>query len=316
MAEKQKNYTVKIPIYTSENIKNEKTLFGETYQSMLAGAKELIAAYNNDLNWHIASDKRSKTSITGVNKIDVTECKIGRDECLLLRATAYKTKLIDGFLENENSEIIIFRENDKLCSDTHFILLYPNRFNDVVYWRVLVYEDPTKTNDEVTRVAKLIMKEILKCPIRNIKEEKLLQDLKSQGIINGIEICLTSLYDSDDETPPYLQNFLIETKTKKEKRIKLENVPSEESIKLYEDIGFSNTYTKKQISYLLKNKRILSVTQEYRDNLKQTFEDSFNYSFGIDESQLVNAKIFESEFVIDHMTSVINNFMSIHSDTE
>lgn len=314
MEEKIKEYIVKVPIYTSEGKNNENSLFGTTYDNMLNEVKELILKYNSDSNWHVTSDKRAKTSVTGVNKIDVIDCCIGRDQCLLLQATAYKTKLIDGYYESEESEVIIFKENDKLCSDTHFILLYPNIFNNMVYWRVFVYEDPTKTNDEVARVAKLIMKDILKYPIRNIKEDRLLADLASQGIINGMEISFTSLNDSDDETPPYLLNYLVNTKVKQEKKIKLENIPSDECVKVYQNIDFPNTYTKKQIKYLLNNKRVLTVTQEFRENVKQAFDDSFNYSFGITETELKEARIFEKDFIIEHMTAVVNNFMSINSD--
>lgn len=315
MADKQnKEYIVKVPIYTSENIRNEDSLFGSTYDNMIQYAKESIAKYNSDDSWHVTSDKRSKTSITGVNKIDVAECSIGQDACLLLQATAYKTKLMDGYYESEESEIIIFKENDKLCSNTHFILLYPNIFKDIVYWRVFVYEDPSKTNDEVTRVAKLIMKDILKQPIRNIKEDKLLSDISEQGIISGMEISFISLNDDDDETYPYLLPYLTDSKMKKEKKIKLENIPSEECVKAYKDIGFQNSYTKKQIKYLLSNKRVLTVTQEFRNNLLQTFEDSFNYSFGISEVELKEGHIFDKDFIIDHMSGVITNFMSLNSD--
>ena len=128
MEKKIKEYIVKVPIYTSENKTNVDTLFGSTYDNMIKEAKELIEKYNSDASWHVTSDRRAKTSVTGVNRIDFIDCNIGRDACLLLQATAYKTKLIDGYLESEDSDVIVFKENDKLCSNTHFILLYPNIF--------------------------------------------------------------------------------------------------------------------------------------------------------------------------------------------
>lgn len=314
MEEKIKEYIVKIPIYTSENITNENTLFGTTYDNMLIKAKEVINKYNSDANWQVTSENRAKTSVTGVNKIEVIDCKIGRDACLLLKTTVFKTKLIDGYYESEKSEVIFFKENDKICSNTHFVLLYPNIFNNVVYWRVFVYEDPTKTNDEVTKVAKLIMKDILSTPIRNIKEEKLLAEIKSQGIINGMEISLVSLNDNDDETPPYLHKYLVKTKVKQEKKIRLENVPSEECIKAFENIDFPKNYSKLQIRYLLNNKRVLMVTQELAENLKKAFEDSFNYSFTITESELKSSKIFDHDYIINRMSDVVNNFMSVNGN--
>lgn len=312
MADKAKEYYVKVPIYTTENIVNEKGLFGSTYDNMITAAKERVDKYNSDSTWHVTSDKRAKMSVTGINKIDYFDCNIGRDKCLLLQATAYRSKLIDGYFESEESEVIVFKENDKICSDTHFILLYPNIFNNNTYWRVFIYEDPSKTNDEVARVAKLIMKDIIGYPIRNIKEEKLLSDLREYNVIAGIEVSFISLNDTDDETPPYLAKYAVDTKIKTDKRIKLENIPTEDAIKVYENVGFENNYKKKQIRYLLNNRRVLTVTQEFYENMKQTFEDSFNYRFLVTQEQL--NVIFDRDFIIERLSDLVCNFMSLNSD--
>lgn len=315
LAEKIKEYKIKIPVYVSDNIDDEKHLFGSTFSDMLTNAKELIDRYNNTPDWHITSDRRSKTSVTGVNKIDYFDYKIGDDDCLLLQATAYKTNLVDGYLEGEDNDIILFKENDKLCSNTHFILLYPNIFSkinnkNVVYWRIFVYEDPTKSNDEVTKVAKLIMREVVKCPIKNIKEDKLLSDLKNEKIIESIEIKFLSFNDDGiDDTPPYLKNYIIENKSKKERNIKLENVNSVDAIKVFDNTELPDSFNKRQVQFLMKNKRVLTVTQEYYENLKIAFDDSFNYSFTINEDELQN--VFEKDFIINKMKEVISNFAEL-----
>lgn len=191
-------------------------------------------------------------------------------------------------------------------------MLYPNIFNNNTYWRVFIYEDPSKTNDEVARVAKLIMKDIIGYPIRNIKEEKLLSDLREYNVIAGIEVSFISLNDTDDETPPYLAKYAVDTKIKTDKRIKLENIPTEDAIKVYENVGFENNYKKKQIRYLLNNRRVLTVTQEFYENMKQTFEDSFNYRFLVTQEQL--NVIFDRDFIIEKLSDLVCNFMSLNSD--
>lgn len=310
--DKIKEYKIKIPVYVSDNVEDEQHLFGSTYSNMISQAKELIDKYNNSPTWHITSDKRAKTSITGVNKIDYFDIKIGNDDCLLLQATAYKTNLKDGYLEGENSDVIFFKENDKLCSDTHFVLLYPNIFpseNDknIVYWRIFVYEDPTKTNDEVTKVAKLIMREVIKCPIKNIKEDKLLSDLKNENIIEGIEITFLSFNDDGiDDTPPYIVPYIVKNKLKRERKIFLENVKSEDAVRIYENEEFKKDFNKRQVQFLMKNKRVLTVTEEYYDNLKNAFDDSFNYTITINADELQG--IFEQEFIKSKMLEVIKNF--------
>lgn len=318
MAEKIKEYVIKVPVYTSTYIENENKLFGSTYSEMIDNVKILINKYNNDSTWHVTSDKRAKTNIMGINKIEVIDCNIGTDNCLLLQTDAYTTNLVDGYYEGENKNVIIFKEKDKICSNTYFLLLYPNIFymtnnKSVIYWRIFVYEDPSKSNDEVTRVAKLIMKDILDCPIRNIKESKLIADLKEQQIINGIEMTLTSFLDDNDDIPPYIEQYVTTSKLKKVKKVKLENIPSDEAIKTYEDIGFSNSYSKRQIQYLLRNQRVLTVTQNFREKLLQTFEDSFNYSFTITEQQLKN-DIFKTDFILQRMEEIICNFMSVNGN--
>lgn len=318
MAEKIKEYKVKVPVYTSGNIINEEYLFGSTFSQMVENTKTIINQYNNDIGWHVRSDKRAKTNVIGINKINAIDCNIGSDNCLLLQTTVYKTNLVDGYYEGENNDVILFKEKDKLCSDTHFLLLYPNCLldnnGDVVYWRVFVYEDPTKSNEEVTRVAKLIMKDILKCPIRNIKEDKLLSELREQKIINGIEIKLTSLDDDDDDTPPYLLDYFVESKLKKERKIKFQNIPSIEAVEIYNDVNFQNSYNKRQINYLLNDRRVLTVTQEFQEKMNEVFEDCFNYSFNITEQELKNGDIFNVNFILKRMTDLIKNFMSINGN--
>nr|WP_320037997.1 hypothetical protein [uncultured Bacteroides sp.] len=58
----------------------------------------------------------------------------------------------------------------------------------------------------------------LKCFIISIKEERLLSDLTNQKLICGMEIAFTSIDDNDDEFPPYLIKYLVDSIVKKENR--------------------------------------------------------------------------------------------------
>ena len=319
--DKIKEYNIKVPVFLTDEKESteEKDLFGNTmYSEMISIVKEQIEAYNKDESWHVTSDKRSKTSKTGVNMIDCFECKVQGVECLLLQATAYKTQLYDGFYQEGEDEknIIVFKENDKICSDTHFILLYPKlvgiKSPFKLFWYVLVYEDPSKSNDEVTRVAKLIMRDILKYPIRNIKEPSLLDTLKESRIINKVEITLSSITEDDNEVDVYLKEYKYECKLKKEKKILLENIPEEIARKIYDDEDFKLEYSKKQVKYHLINKQILSMTAEYKENLKRTLEDSFNYSFPVTQEQIKNDDIFDKNFILEKLEGVLTNFLSLN----
>jgi len=318
---KEKEYNIKVPVFLTDEkeTSEEKDLFGNTMSSqMISIVKEQIKSYNNNRNQHVTSDKRSKTSVTGVNKIEFTDCKIHGTECLLLQVTAYRTKLYDGYYQgSEDESIIVFKENDKLCSDTHFILLYP-KFSGIkspykVFWYILVYEDPSKNNEEVTRVAKLIMKDIFKYPIRNIKEPSLLETLKKYELINQIEISLSSITEDDTEVDVYLQNYKYTCKFKKEKKMLFENVPADIAEKVFNDDNFiQEAYSKKQVKFLLANKQVLTMTKEYRENLKRTLEDSFNYSFPVTQEEIKNDSIFKKDFIVEKLGDVLQNFLSIN----
>ena len=318
--DKPKEYNIKVPVFlTDEKDSDENvTLFGDTmFSQMVTSAKEQIEIYNKNDNWHITSDKRSKTSITGVNKIDYTECRINGSDCLLLQITAYRTKLYDGYYQgHDESNIIIFKENDKLCSNTHFILLYPKlvgiKSPYKLFWYVLVYEDPSKNNEEVTRIAKLIMKDIFNYPIRNIKEPSLLNTLKENKVINQVEISLSSVTEDDNEIEVYLQNYKYVSKLKMEKKILLENIPADVAEKIYQDDDFKLNFKKKQVKFHLMNKQVLTMTAEYRENLKRTLEDSFNYMFPVTEKQIKDDEIFKEEFILEKLEGVLNNFLSLN----
>ena len=315
---KNKEYSIKIPVFLTDERESVETLFGTTICSdMVTIVKEQIGKYNSDTNWHVTSDKRSKTSVTGVNKIDCTDCKIQGSDCLLLQITAYRTKLYDGYYQgHDENNIIIFKENDKLCSNTHFILLYPKlvgiKSPYKLFWYVLVYEDPSKNNEEVTRVAKLIMKDVFKYPIRNIKEPSLLNTLKENKVINQVEISLSSVTEDDNEIEVYLQDYKYVSKLKKEKKILLENIPADIAEKIYQDEDFKLNYNRKQVKYHLMNKQVLTMTAEYSENLKRTLEDSFNYAFSVTEEQIKNDEIFKEEFILEKLEGVLSNFLSLN----
>ncbi len=321
-------YRVKVPVYVTGNLERieDDLLFSPTTcDSLISEVKDVIVNYNNR-GQKVAKSNRRKSSIIGVQSIMVHVCSYDEDKCLLLQATVFKTNLIDGYYkrandsdiveEEDGNSVFVFQQNDKLCSSTHFILLYPSVFSvenrTIIYWRVFVYEDPTKSNEEVTHVAKMIMKDILKTPIKNIKEEKLLNDLKDAKCVSNVELTFYAFNDIDDETPPYLQEYNYSGKIKKEKKYKLDNMSSEDAIKAYndEDMG---AYTKKVIKYTLPNRRVLSVSMtEFKDNIHRAIEDSFNYFFTVTGDDLNSGRIFDIDFIRTHIQAVFTNFMSLN----
>lgn len=61
--------------------------------------QSLINIYNRDGIEQITSDRRAKTTIIGIQNIEPSDIQFGDDKCLLLRVTAYKTNLLDGYYQ-------------------------------------------------------------------------------------------------------------------------------------------------------------------------------------------------------------------------
>lgn len=274
--------------------------------------QSLINIYNRDGIEQITSDRRAKTTIIGIQNIEPSDIQFGDDKCLLLRVTAYKTNLLDGYYQRaSDGESHRFEEHDKLCSDTYFFILYPLISQDVIknkiniYWHIFIYEDPSKTSDEMVRIARLIMANIIKVPIKNIKSDKMLADIKKYRLISEVEITMSAFNDADDnDTPLYLQNYSFKSSLKREKKIKVNNMQVDDAISAFEDTSFTENYSKRQLKFTTHNKRVFSMIQEFKDQLHATLEDSFNYSIDVDEADIKSGAIFTVDKIIQNVEGI------------
>ncbi len=325
MAENKKGYQIKVPVYVSEKMErdNNGAIFPTSNETLIEDAKVLISAYNSNPNITLTSDKRNKTTTIGIKSIDVEDLFFNSDKCLLLKVTAFKTNLIDGYYQsaNEEEKEIRFKERDKICSDTYFFILYPllniqaeNGLKIDVYWHIFIYEDPSKTNDEMARIARLIMSKIMKAPIKNIKSEKMLADIRKYNLISEVEISLSVIADDDEGVPEYIQNYQFSSKLKKEKKIKLSNMSADDAISAFEDESFTNNYSKRQLRFITHNKRVFSVVQEFKDKISLALEDSFNYSIDVSEEDIKNGNIFKTETIKQNVEGIFTRYMSACAD--
>jgi len=122
MAENQKSYNIKVPVFTTTMKDDTEKLFGKiTYSDMLDVLKTKI----NDFRSEISFANRNKTKQTVISKIAFTEHILGAENvpCLLLQISAYTTNFYDGYFE-AGEKIAIQRDN-KLGNENNFVLLYP-----------------------------------------------------------------------------------------------------------------------------------------------------------------------------------------------
>lgn len=315
----EKTYEIKIPVYVSERISLEQqSLFSNTQETLLQYVKDILANYNSKPNSIVYTEKRNKTNRIGIKSVSPIEVSFGTDKGLILRVTAYKTNLLDGYYQNKtDTQKIDFQQLDKLCSDNYFYLLYPlvRRIyasnEDEVYWQLFVYEDPSKADDEMVQIGRAIMKKILNTPIKNIKSDKLIEDLKRHRIAD-VEITLSSLEDNAEGVPAYVKQYSYICKLKREKKITLSGMTIDDVLEIYNDRTDFNreNYSKRQLKFFTEDRHNYSVIQEFKDKIVETIEDSFNYKENVSEEDVKNKKIFEITEIKKHMEGVFFNYLA------
>lgn len=322
MSLKEKKLYIKIPVYISQDIERDKEeieIFSTSAVSLIEDVKSLINSYN-DSPKIVYTGKKAKTTTIGIKHISYEDMNFNEDPCLLLKITSFKTNLMDGFLQSgkiENSEIR-FQPDDQLCSDTNFFILYPSVNKDIennkvqAYWHIFVYDDPSKDNYDMSSVARLLMREIVKVPIHNIKPEKLMSELQKYQVISQVQIIMSAVSNDMEGIPKYMTKYSLTSKLKKEKSINLDNMSTEDAINAIHDESFINNFDRRQIRFVTQNRRIFSMIQEYKEQLKSTIEDSFNYQIEVNEQDVKNGNIFKTENIKKNVEGVFSNYLSTY----
>lgn len=312
--EKKKEYLIKIPVYTSEPIEKEHDAFASiTYEDMVYNIKKKIDEYDQRKN-KVTSDKRNKAKKKGIDKIEYTQHMLGKVPSLLLRITAHNTNLHDGYLETDKR--INFEKDYKVGSDNNYALLYPvidgldnNHYRH--YWIVLVYEDIEKENSELISTVKLVLKKILGISIANIKLPDVIDELRKMGTVPELQLKLTSVSFDDNEVDVRYKNYLCESKVKKKKEDKFQNMPFESTEEMINEEFAKETHQKVEVK-VWWGKKVYNITKEQlndaKRSIRQTAEEVFNESSTITDADL--PKIYDTSFIISKLTPVLNNYLS------
>ena len=303
---------LKIPVYLSEMKEHDTgTLFDLKEQDIIDKLKRDIDTYNEQNSNLCQFGKKGKSESVSVAKIEAEDIKFGEDHALLLRVSTERTNLCGGFLRHDND-----KENpthvdyaDKLTISTNIVLLYPRIVfpkdrTTKGHWflYVFVYEDPSKLNLDMSQLARNMLKTVFDTPIRNIKEDKFKEEIRTAQKLVRIEILLSNFEDGTDVTlPPKLASYTYSAKNRKETTISLENVASSDAEDLITDNSFDG-YAQRIFRIFATDKRkltakILERVKDAKVSLEQVFEDSFNFELEVEESDLVNHKLFETETI-------------------
>lgn len=307
-----KTYNIKMPVYTTSMMDQENGMFGRvSYPDMIQLLKNRLSKFTSPISY----DNRNKTKKTVISRITPTEVRFGDIPALLLQINAFNTNLYDGYFEG--SEKIKITRDNKIGSDSNFVLFYPRiggltEQNYTCYFLMLVYEDPTKDTGEVSRLAKIVASKILNVPVQNIKLPMILQELKSIGEIPELSVKYYSLTESENNVDIKYASYLDRTKLKREEFRNFKNMPFETMQELIADTSEDGNYQKKETS-IFHGKREYKISKqlisEAGEELSETAEKIFNATSAITQKEL-EEKLHDQNFMIEKMSSVISNYIS------
>ncbi len=310
---KPKTYTIKIPVYTSEQVVKAVDLFGGvTHKHMLDFAIKKISDYNNQ-EIKITSDKRNKTKKKEIDTVQYTKHNIGNIPVLLLKISAYNTNLLDGYVVTDKR--VEFNPKDRIGSDNNFMMLYPNIVgidpnNYKHFWLIFVYEDPHKENADIIGTIRLVLNKILNIPTANIKLPELIEELRAVKNIPELQVKLYSLSYEDNEVGIKYREYLSDSRLKKVKEDYFKNMPFENTQELINDNSIGEGYDKKEIKVIIGKKEYKITNDQKRDakdGLNQLIEEIYNEASGITESDLKT--LYEPEFIISKLSPVLENYL-------
>jgi len=311
MAKKEKTFVIKVPVYTTEISDNPKDLFGGvSYSDMASYIIRKLKSFQES-KFVISSDNRNKTLKTAIEAIDFFEYKIGEIPSVLLKIKAYTTNLYDGYFETEDEKINFEKEN-RLGSENNFVLLYPvidGVVNRTSHFLVLVYDDPHKRGDELLKTSKLVLKEVLNTPIRNLKLPSVLEELRKYPTIPELQVKYSAVrYDENLVDSKYEEYALDSGIFKKQKEDKFKNMPFEKVEDLLND-PLKDDYQKKEAKITVEKKEF-KITKELLNEAQEEFKDTaekvFNSKSEITEEQLQS--IYETDFIIERLKPIIENY--------
>lgn len=313
---------ISIPVYISDLLpvdKENESLFPYTPAVMIDSAKNKIETFNSSPNNHLIEDNRSTSLIKhGISAIEAIDLDFNNDKCLLLRVAAYQTNLMDGYyVDASNSDEHHFNAKDKICYNTYNIILYPKIYKNILkgkhaaYWHVFLYLDPNKDSKIMSKLAHHIMSKIINSPIRNVKSEKFLNDIRNTPQFTKVEISLHTYNEGEDSEPDYVTKYKYESKIKRLKTLTLYNVKPEDALSALEDTSSvcQCQNSRRTLRFETHEQRVFSSVQEFKDKLSHTFEDSFNYTVPVLLSDVSSKKIFDIDFIKEKMEGLFTRYL-------
>ncbi len=305
------SYYIKVPVFATNVMRGQAELFDDmaNYEQMVDTIVNKISAYRGTAT---SFRNKNKTKEFVIKDLSASSHTLVDRPCLLVRISAYSTNLLDGYFES--NEKITFGSGDKVGSDNYFMLLCPmiagiDSSMYTRYFLVLVYEDPNKDDEELLWITKYVMRKILGVPIRSMKLQSLLEELKKIHKVPELKVNFFSMSNSEDMVDAKYRSYVVENKVRRTRILSFKDMPADTVIDLIEDDKMEEDYQSKSIKWSIgkKDYKISQQLQEAKQAFSTTVEKIFNEKIPIPKADL--DKIYEPNFIVEKLNIVLGKYM-------
>lgn len=288
-------------------------LFGKiTYPELINWIRRKIDEYNSFPISKVLTKDKPKTIV--VNNVSYTEHNLGNTPCLLLSISAFSTNMANKYFEGETK--IQITPNNKIGSEDNYVLLYPrivglNSNEYSYYFLMLVYEDPDKDKGEVSRLAKMVAKNVLGMPVENVKLPTILKELEEMGNVSELQIHYTCVGEPESGVGVEYAQYLIKSSLTRKKARNFQDLPFCIAQDLLNDTSDDEDYTSKNTTIRVGKKeyKIKREVDEARELLKETAEKIYNATTSISKEEY-QQKLYDQSFMLDKINGVLRNYLS------
>lgn len=312
MSASTKSLLIRVPISLSEAREVDPSdMFTGSYEAMIDEVKSSIDNFRP-----VSETKRGKTKTLVIDSVSYSDYSIEGRPVLLLQIRAYNTNIEDGFCET--STIVELGHDGKVGSETNFVLLYPlieglDLDKLSCSFAVLAYEDPTKDSGSVQKLARLLASRVLHRPIRSVKPESVIQEMKRLGsTIPELNITLSGV-SFGDEGDCVLKSYEVKTHLRSIKNEEYKDVPVSVIDEIQDTPIDASTYQKRVVSCVF-GKREYRITKVIVDDAKEAFsemaEKICNLTTAVSEQEMADGTVHNKDFVFNKLSGVLSNFIT------
>ncbi len=282
-----------------------------------------IKTKNVTKNNKIIVENSSKTYIQEVVQIQTYNQFIGDVPTVLLRISAHKTNIDDGYIDvgesvKNTSNKIPVTKDIKIGSDNHFVLMYPMVIKELekyrTFWHVFIYDDPYKESNDFIRVVKAVLKDVLKLKTANLKKKEFVDELRTHNLISEMSATFNTIEMVNGPCDAIFGKYVIKRKIQSRTELILKNIPFEDVECLIDDD--TDITINRKIFNIPIGKKEIKVSKVLRKNLKigqdkyqLLIESLFNESIEITDEEMTK-QLYDPMFVVEKITPIISNYIS------